>query len=102
MWFKSESHIQTELAKVKRQSERANLINNGNRTEWSPIRFVILQVINKMELDDSKFYYQLIIAVTKFEKNVGKAKPVDDLLRFVITVMKSDFETDISRNTRQI
>ena len=72
MWFKPESHIQTELAKVKRQSERANLINNGNRTEWSPIRFLILQVINKMGLDDTKFYYQLIIAVTNSRKTLAK------------------------------
>ena len=24
-----------------------NMINNGNRTEWSPIRSVIIRVINK-------------------------------------------------------
>ena len=24
------------------------IVNNGNRTEWSPIRFVIIQVINKI------------------------------------------------------
>ena len=40
--------------------------------------------------------------MTKFDKNVGKAKPVEDLLRFVITVMKSDFDTNISRNIEQI
>ena len=42
---------------------------NGNRTEWSPIQSVIIQVINKIgqtELDDTKFCYQLIITLTKF------------------------------------
>ena len=55
------------------------VISNGNRTEWSPIRSVIIQVINKIgrprsgspiclitELDDTKFCYQLIITLTKF------------------------------------
>ena len=59
-----------------------NVINNGNRTEWSPIRSVIIWVINKIgrprsgslicksqvwlqtELDDTKSCYQLIITVT--------------------------------------
>ena len=56
-------------------------ISNGNRTEWSPIRSVIIRVINKIgrprsgspicliiqtELDDTKFCYQLIITLTKF------------------------------------
>ena len=36
-------------------------ISIGNRTEWSPIR-VWLQT----KLDDTKFCYQLIIALTKF------------------------------------
>ena len=54
--------------------------NNGSRTEWSPIRSVIMRVITKSddraagvrfvyheyhglqtELDDTKSYYQLII-----------------------------------------
>ena len=60
------------------------LISNGNRTEWNPIRSVIIRVINKIgrprngspiclitsmitaELDDTKFCYQLIITLTKF------------------------------------
>ena len=60
--------------------------NNGNRTEWSPIRFAIIWVINKIgrprsgspicssrvwlqtELDITKSCYQLIKTVTKIEK----------------------------------
>ena len=54
------------------------LINEGNRTKWSPIhsviisvfyavvRFVKSRVSSQIELDDSKFFYQLIIATTKF------------------------------------
>ena len=47
-------------------------ISNGKRTEWSPIRSVIVPVINKIgrvwlqtELDDMKFSYQLIITLKK-------------------------------------
>ena len=58
------------------------LINNGNRTEWSPIRSVMLQVITilddcevgvqffnheydyKPTSDDMKSHYQLIISIT--------------------------------------
>ena len=29
--------------------DAAALINNGNRTEWSPIRSVIIRVINKSD-----------------------------------------------------
>ena len=61
-------------------------ICNGNRTEWSPIRSVIIRVITKSddraagvrfvyheydyrpELDDTKSYYQLIIKITISEK----------------------------------
>ena len=51
-----------------------HIISNGNRTEWSPIRSVIIRVINKIgrPLSGSliclitKFCYQLIIALTKF------------------------------------
>ena len=53
-------------------------INNGNRTEWSPIRSVIIQVITKFVViqfvnheydyrptsDDMKSHYQLIISIT--------------------------------------
>ena len=54
------------------------LINKGNRTKWSPIhsviisvfyavvRFVKSRVSSQIELDNSKFFYQLIIATTKF------------------------------------
>ena len=53
------------------------MINNSNRTEWSPLQCVIIQEINKMgwphtsiwlktELDDTKFCYQLIMTITKF------------------------------------
>ena len=63
-----------------------SLINNGNRTEWSPIRSIIKQVINKIrllrsgspiclsrvwlltELDHKKFCYQLIITISISEK----------------------------------
>ena len=62
------------------------IISNGNRTEWSPIRSVIIRVITKSddraarvrfvyheydyrpELDDTKSYYQLIIKITISEK----------------------------------
>ena len=54
-----------------------SMINNSNRTEWSPLQCVIIQEINKMgwphtsiwlktELDDTKFCYQLIMTITKF------------------------------------
>ena len=57
-------------------------ISNGNRTEWSPIRSVIILVIKQIglplrgrpillitrmtELNDTKFCYQLIMTLTKF------------------------------------
>ena len=62
------------------------MLRNGNRTEWSPIRSVIIRVITKSddraagvrfvyheynyrpELDDTKSYYQLIIKITISEK----------------------------------
>ena len=49
------------------------IISNGNRTEWSPIRSVIIRVIKsddrlQTELDDTKSYYQLIIKITISEK----------------------------------
>ena len=49
----------------------AALICNGNRTEWSPIRSVIIclsRVRLQTELDDTKSYYQLIIKITISEK----------------------------------
>ena len=63
-------------------------INFGNRTEWSPVRSVILRVITKSsdcktgvrfvnheydiqtELDDTRSCYQSIETVTKSEKKV--------------------------------
>ena len=67
------------------------IISNGNRTEWSPIRSVIIPVITKSddraagvrfvhheydyrlsELDDTKSFYQLIIKITNFEKRIAK------------------------------
>ena len=63
------------------------MINNGNRTEYSPIRSVIIRVINKIggsrsgspicqsrvwlqtELDEKKFSYQLITTVSISENN---------------------------------
>ena len=51
---------------------------NGNRTEWSPIRSVIIRVINNIgrpsrnptELDDTKSCYQLIKTMKKtWERN---------------------------------
>ena len=68
-------------------------IYNSNRTEWSPIRSVIIRVINKIgrprsgspiclsrvwletELDDTMSCYQLIITITISEKQkvlIGK------------------------------
>ena len=55
-------------------------ICNGNRTEWSPIRSVIIRVITKS--DDRaagvRFFYhdlsQLIIKITVIEKNGQVAK----------------------------
>ena len=65
-------------------------IRNGNRTEWSPIRSVILRVIRKSddrafvyheydrrpktELNDKKSYYQLIIKITISETSSRMTK----------------------------
>ena len=72
--------------------ETFETISNSNRTDWSPIRSVILGVINKIrrpqsgspicssrvwlrtELDDKKSYYQLIITITlpeNLRKNIS-------------------------------
>ena len=63
-----------------------HVINNSNRTEWSPIQSVIKQVIKKIgwswsgslicysqvwlqtELDNTKSFYHLIITMTISEK----------------------------------
>ena len=34
-------------------------ISNGNRTEWSPIRSVIIRVINKINLFNHEYDYRL-------------------------------------------
>ena len=51
------------------------IISNGNRTEWSPIRSVIIRVITKSDdrAAGARFvyhesYYQLIIKITVSEK----------------------------------
>ena len=55
------------------------MINNGNRTEWSTIQGEIARVNSKSaeraarllsELYDTKSYYQLIVTITKLEKNI--------------------------------
>ena len=64
------------------------IVYNGNRTEWSTIQGVIGRVISKSaerapreadlklrarllsELYDTKSYYQLIVTITKLEKNI--------------------------------
>ena len=43
------------------------MIYNGNRTEWSPIRSVIIRVIKEIVLPR----YQLIIFITKLAKEKG-------------------------------
>ena len=82
-------------------------LNNGNRTEWSRIRSVIIRVINKIRrprsgvrfvyirydyrqiwLHEVWLYYQLIVTITKLEKNFGKAKRVEFFFfRFFITAI---------------
>ena len=57
------------------------LFRNGNRTEWSSIRSVIIRVITKSDdraagvrfvyheyVDNTKSYYQLIIKITTSEE----------------------------------
>ena len=62
-------------------------VSNGNRTEWSTIQGVIGRVISNQpratrsadlklrarllpELYSTQSYYQLIVTITKFEKNM--------------------------------
>ena len=67
--------------------EKVISINNGNRTEWSPVWSVIIRVISKIgwprsgslicliksiiilqtELDNTKFCYQLIVTIKIFD-----------------------------------
>ena len=69
----------------------------GNRTEWSPIRSVIIRVINKIgrprsgssiclsrvslqtELDDTKPFFQLIIKNFREKKNSQEMKERESL-----------------------
>ena len=37
---------------------RNEVINNGNRTEWSPIRFVIIQVLDKIRFVNQEYDYR--------------------------------------------
>ena len=75
------------------------IMNNTNRTEWSPIRSVIIRVIYKIrrprsgspicqsrvwlqtELDDTKSCYQLIITITIFgkKKHWWQTSPVETI-----------------------
>ena len=80
------------------------IISNGNRTEWSPIRSVIIRVITKSqrsgspiclsqvwlqtELDDTKSYCQLIIKITISEKR--KIAKLCDKGKFYIKKLTKD------------
>ena len=80
-----------EHSKIKFIFTRGHVWCNGNRTEWSPIRSVIIwvnkigrprsgspicssRVLLQTELDDTKSYYQLIIKITIFEKRIAKLR----------------------------
>ena len=69
---------------LSENQEKSGHFCNGNRTEWSPIRSVIIRVINKIgrprsespiclitsmitdRIGDTKFCHQLIITLKKF------------------------------------
>ena len=70
------------------------MIYNGNRTQWSAIQGVVGRVISKSaecaergrfeikstvtpELYDTKSYYQLIVTITKYERNITVDKLFD-------------------------
>ena len=57
---------------MKGTNPTATIINNGNRTTRSPIRSVIIRVINKMQESDMFNHELLIITLTKFEKKKPK------------------------------
>ena len=75
------------LLLLHRTDSEKNKINTGKRTEWSPIRSVIIRVITKSDdreagiwfvnhendyrptSDDTKSTYHLIIKITIFEKH---------------------------------
>ena len=79
----SKEYYDSEEAKVSHFLDNISAwIRNDNRTKWSPIRSVIIRVINKIgrpiclitgmklqtELDDTKSCYQLLITITISEK----------------------------------
>ena len=94
-------------------------IRDGDRTEWSPIRSVTIQVITKSddraagvgfwlqtELDDTKSYYQLIIKNTMSKKRIanlwekGKfAIKYTDKFRMSLWTEKSDGSPCLSKYT---
>ena len=47
--MKEQGWLRMEDYGLKTTNSITNMINNGDRTEWSPIRFVIIRVINKIE-----------------------------------------------------
>ena len=80
------------------------MIDNGNRTQWSAIQGVVGRVISKSaehaergrfeikstitpELYDTKSYYQLIVTITKSERNITVDKLFD---RFIYSTSKLD------------
>ena len=82
--YKHNAMIHVRLPETVHVQLVINTINNANRTEWSPIRSVIIWVMNKIgrprsgspiclitsmtadQFDETKFFYQLIITITKF------------------------------------
>ena len=50
--------------------------SNGNRTEWSPIRSVIIRVLITSMITDpigwQEVYYQLIMKITISERRIAK------------------------------
>ena len=77
-------HCKEQLDSNGNGAIKVNVISNGNRTEWGPIWFVIIEWLTNLddrvagvrfvqslvwlqtELDDTRFSYQLITTLTKF------------------------------------
>ena len=92
-------------------------INKGNRTEWSPIRSVIIRVINKIgrprsgspicqsrvwlqtELDDAKPCYQLIKTMTKIEKRTNHRLSAERLNVVINAEKHSSLLNKVHRNS---
>ena len=55
-----------KVRKSQKEITKSANISNGNRTEWSPIRSVIIRVINKIGRPHSGSPICLIITFTKF------------------------------------